>query len=130
MFPILLPLRYQFFSLINLYVTVGLHNISSPDDHTVEFAGEDGLFSVVIHENYNYFTNENDIAIITLNRKVTFNQFVRPICLLSVAEDKGFVSSMENTTVFIAGRLLISLYLLQYQLFFVVENLKDGEGII
>ena len=34
-----------------------------------------------IHENYSSVTHENDIALITLAEDVTFNEYIRPICL-------------------------------------------------
>ena len=67
--------------------------------------GKNGPLSVLIHENYNTRTLENDIAIITLDRKVSFTQFIRPICLPSLdPNQKSSVSSKyEGKTVNIAG---------------------------
>lgn len=86
----------------NIFFTVGLHNKSSPDNHTIRFSRDDGLLSVVIHEHYNWETIENDIALITLNRKVSFNQFVRPICLL-LPTNFNSMNPFDGEPVFIAG---------------------------
>ncbi|KAJ8928423.1 hypothetical protein NQ314_019012, partial [Rhamnusium bicolor] len=36
---------------------------------------------IIIHEKFNFFTFQNDIALISLKRKAKFNGFVQPICL-------------------------------------------------
>ena len=90
--------------LHQLIVTVGRHKRNSSDEHSVTFSREEGIFSVAIHEEYNKATVENDIALITLNRKVSFNEYVRPICLLQeVNMGFSFSSLFEGKAVFIAG---------------------------
>ena len=64
------------------FVTLGLHKRSSPSSYTITL-GRSGPLKVIIHKNYAMDTNENDIAIINLDQKVSFNDHVRPICLPS-----------------------------------------------
>ena len=101
-----------------LTISLGLHNKEEPSPYTVNF-GDTGHLSVFIHEKYNQITLENDIALITLNRKVAFNEYVRPICLpemeitneehqkddnhQSASEHFGNLFFENNTTAHIAG---------------------------
>jgi Trypsin len=58
-------------------VVLGKHSLS--DVSTAERYVRVKQFSV--HENYSSVTHENDIALITLAEDVTFNEYIRPICL-------------------------------------------------
>ena len=91
--------------LYRFTVSIGLHKIDSYGDQSAKYDGAEGLFSITIHEKYNRTTTENDVALITLNRKVVFNQFVRPICLLQKAENDAN-KTFEGETVFIAGEIM------------------------
>lgn len=53
------------------------------------------IANVKQHEEYDTQTNENDIAIITLNGRADFGISIRPICLPS-AGDGNFVNQRGN----------------------------------
>ncbi len=86
-------------------VTLGLHKKSSPHPHTLKF-GEAAPLIVVLHEGYDPATLVNDVAIIVLDRKVQFNQYIQPICLPLLL---GSPLSFENKIARIAGILICKL---------------------
>ena len=65
-------------------VTLGEHNIRQDNDtaspETVNIA------NITTHGEYNRRNQNNDIAVITLERDITFNQGIRPVCLPSTSE--------------------------------------------
>lgn len=44
-----------------------------------------GVQSITIHPNYNSTLYNNDICLMKLNQPVTFNNYIKPICLASNA---------------------------------------------
>ena len=94
-------------NLHRLIVTVGRYKTSSPEEQTVAFDGAKGHFSVMIHETYHAETLEDNIALIILNRKVSFNDYIRPICLLSPAAVSNITKTalLEGETAYIAGSI-------------------------
>ncbi|XP_063067207.1 prostasin [Engraulis encrasicolus] len=36
---------------------------------------------IIVHENYDFFTTENDIALLQLSSSVTFTNYIQPVCL-------------------------------------------------
>ncbi|XP_034262097.2 acrosin-like [Pantherophis guttatus] len=71
-------------------IVVGATDLSKlPDDvqtHTVS--------KVVLHQDYNPLTEENDIALIKLDSPVTFNDYVQPACLprVTMGSETNFTS--------------------------------------
>uniref|UniRef100_A0A670ZMC1 Peptidase S1 domain-containing protein n=1 Tax=Pseudonaja textilis TaxID=8673 RepID=A0A670ZMC1_PSETE len=71
-------------------IVVGATDLSKlPDDvqiHTVS--------KVVLHQDYNPLTEENDIALIELDSPVTFNDYVQPACLprVTMGSETNFTS--------------------------------------
>ena len=68
--------EHQFHSVA---VTLGLYDKRS-SQHAVQF-GDSDFLTVSIHEKYNNATSENDLALVKFDRKVEFNDYIRPICL-------------------------------------------------
>ena len=64
-------------------VTLGEHNIKEDNDkaspETLNIA------NITTHGEYNGRNQNNDIAVITLERDITFNQGIRPVCLPSTS---------------------------------------------
>ena len=74
-------LSFQFvisFKMDQIKVKVGEYNFNEAGD-TLDSTFN--LASMKYHENYNTKTYENDIAILKLERPVTFSRSVYPICL-------------------------------------------------
>ncbi|CAL4093248.1 unnamed protein product [Meganyctiphanes norvegica] len=57
-------------------VRLGEHNVTSNDDGAQDFT-----ISRIILDEYSFTTKQNDVALITLDRDVTFNPRIQPICL-------------------------------------------------
>jgi Trypsin len=51
---------------------------------------------VVVHENFNAQTFDNDIALIELDRDLVFNNYVRPICLATVDFPAGSTCAVSG----------------------------------
>lgn len=79
-------------------VSLGLHDKDSLDQHTITFEGN---MTVFIHENYSPTTMANDITLIHLNRKVKFNDNIKPICLPKPLEN--FQSILTDQIAVVAG---------------------------
>ena len=71
-------------------VLLGEHVIGDDDDRASP--EEFKVLNVIKHEHYNRRSYDNDIAIIELEKEVTFNKGISPVCLPSIAssldEDK------------------------------------------
>ena len=94
-------------------IELGLHDTNfSHSQHTDTF-GRDGPLTIFIHEKFNDETLENDIALISLDRNVSFNDYVRPICLAKnwtgiSKQNQGVLLNanyLYNKTVHIAGEV-------------------------
>ncbi|CAL4224843.1 unnamed protein product, partial [Meganyctiphanes norvegica] len=57
-------------------VRLGEHNVTSNDDGAQDFT-----ISRIILSDYSFTTKHNDVALINLDRDVTFNTRIQPICL-------------------------------------------------
>lgn len=52
------------------------------DDQSLESEHSDyEVKRVIKHEGYDWFSRANDIALIELNKNVTFTSFIQPACL-------------------------------------------------
>lgn len=72
----------------NLIVILGAHNLSDPYEAEKEFSKVKKVF---IHGDYVVTTKDHsrftgDLALITLVRTITFNDYIRPICVLKEHE--------------------------------------------
>lgn len=71
------------------------------------------VFKLIIHENYDQYVRENDIALLLLESQVTYNAAILPICLPTqgVLSDskfgKGFVIGFGSTEVELHGSLFL-----------------------
>ncbi|XP_077491181.1 venom protease-like [Amblyomma americanum] len=63
----------------SLTVRLGDHNLVRDDDPVMSV--DIAVVKVERHADFVKRTFENDVAVLTLERPVTFNQFVRPVCL-------------------------------------------------
>lgn len=61
-----------------LTVVAGLHTRSRPDAQRAQRKAVANIFN---HEQYNEYTNENDVAIIRLSSPVTLTSYVNIACL-------------------------------------------------
>ncbi|XP_043098616.1 serine protease 27-like [Puntigrus tetrazona] len=50
--------------------------------------------TIVVHSAYNSATNDNDIALLRLSSTVTFNDYIRPVCL--AAQNSVFISGTSS----------------------------------
>ena len=92
--------RFSYFSRFKqdqIKVKVGEYNFNEAGD-TLDSTY--ALASMKYHENYNTKTFENDIAILKLERPVTFSKSVYPICLPPSGE------TFANKRAFVIGKLL------------------------
>ncbi|CAB4056587.1 unnamed protein product [Lepeophtheirus salmonis] len=64
-------------SLDLVYVYVGAHNLSNMDKHSRIYRSS----SVILHEDYNERTFENDIGLVELPVSLLFSPSVQPVCL-------------------------------------------------
>uniref|UniRef100_A0A2A4IWA2 Peptidase S1 domain-containing protein n=1 Tax=Heliothis virescens TaxID=7102 RepID=A0A2A4IWA2_HELVI len=81
----------------DIVVKVGVHNLNDwSDDITVTRT----LMTAAIHDSFNPATLQNDILIFTLNKRVTFNTYIRPACLWGDDTDQ---SRVVGATGIVAG---------------------------
>ncbi|KAG1942561.1 serine protease 33-like [Pimephales promelas] len=52
------------------------------------------VVTIIIHPSYNSDTNDNDIALLRLSSTVTFNDYIRPVCLAAL--NSGFPSGTSS----------------------------------
>ncbi|KAM5340663.1 transmembrane protease serine 11D [Glossophaga mutica] len=81
----------------NMWILTAAHcfrSNSSPDRWTATFGVSTtfpketaGINTILIHNNYNSGTHENDIAVVKLSRPVTFNNDIRMVCLPEAAQN-------------------------------------------
>ncbi|XP_030649802.1 prostasin-like, partial [Chanos chanos] len=73
-------------------IHLGLQNqqAANPNEMTLEIS------QLVLHENYDQYTKDNDIALLRLSRPVTFTDYVRPVCL---AASNSSIKTGTNTWV-------------------------------
>ena len=58
-------------------VRLGEYEFSKASNYRRDFAVD----TIFVHEDYNRRTHQNDIALIRLKEKATFNDIIWPICL-------------------------------------------------
>nr|XP_021189502.2 serine protease gd isoform X1 [Helicoverpa armigera] len=81
----------------DIVVKVGVHNLNDwSDDITVTRT----LMTAAIHDAFNPATLQNDILIATMNKRVTFNTYIRPACLWGDDTDQ---SRVVGATGIVAG---------------------------
>ena len=73
-----------------VFFRVGAHDFSSPDGDVVAF----GVTDIFMHENYDDFTLENDIALCKLDATITFTENVQPACPPAAGND--YVGAMAS----------------------------------
>uniref|UniRef100_A0A8C2FCE4 chymotrypsin n=1 Tax=Cyprinus carpio TaxID=7962 RepID=A0A8C2FCE4_CYPCA len=52
------------------------------------------VVSIIVHPSYNSQTSDNDIALIHLSSTVTFNDYIKPVCL--AAQNSAFPSGTSS----------------------------------
>ncbi|KAF4073797.1 hypothetical protein AMELA_G00247520 [Ameiurus melas] len=72
-------------------VRVGLTKLS---DAGTEYEWE----NIIIHPNYNTSSLQNDIALIKLKKAITFNNNVRPVCLMEAEKEARFLGKKCTVT--------------------------------
>lgn len=81
------------FSINNIFVRLGEYDFTKTNDNSPR---NFDVIEIKMHERYNTNTQENDIALAKLDRVVTFNQFIKPVCLpppgKSFAGTRGYVT--------------------------------------
>ncbi|KAJ8711113.1 hypothetical protein PYW07_008355 [Mythimna separata] len=81
-------------SIKDIVVKVGVHHLNDwSDDITVTRA----LEAATIHEAYNPLTLQNDILVLTLDKSVRFNQYIRPACLWAGNTDLSLIVGRSGT---------------------------------
>ncbi|GAB0087376.1 serine protease snake-like [Sergentomyia squamirostris] len=68
-------------------IRLGEHNLESDKDN--DAVKDYGIEQVIIHPQYRSQTVYNDIALVRLNRTVTFSKFIKPVCLNNKEESDG-----------------------------------------
>ncbi|XP_064084517.1 clotting factor G beta subunit-like [Macrobrachium nipponense] len=90
------------FSPNEIFVRLGEYDFSNTGDNR---PSDFNVAEVRMHERYNSNTQENDIALVRLDRVVAFNEFIKPVCLppegRSFAGLNGFVTGWG--TIFSGG---------------------------
>uniref|UniRef100_T1PGF7 Trypsin n=1 Tax=Musca domestica TaxID=7370 RepID=T1PGF7_MUSDO len=99
------------------FVFLGVANFSNPEE--MQQAVKVNIKKVHIHDDYSLLSAYNDIAVLELERPVTFNEFVYPACLNTDPTDPGpdvqhWVSAWGSVTV---GSNVFSNILLKIPLF-------------
>ncbi|XP_076042129.1 brachyurin-like [Oratosquilla oratoria] len=80
----------------SVHVTLGAHNLQKYEPSQVTLTSYD-FFE---HENWVSFLLKNDIALVKLPQKVTFNEYIQPVCLPSKSD---MSDTMEGETVTATG---------------------------
>jgi hypothetical protein len=75
------------FSKDDLKVSVGAHNSCKWDAKSTIFS----VKNIFTHPNYNKETNFADIMLLKLIMRITFNKFVRPICLPKLGNFQNYI---------------------------------------
>ncbi|KAJ8712725.1 hypothetical protein PYW08_008029 [Mythimna loreyi] len=81
----------------NIVVKLGVHNLNDWNDEITETRA---LQAATVHEEYNPNTLQNDIVLLTLDKAVRFNHFIRPACLWAGNTDLSLVVGKNG---FVAG---------------------------
>lgn len=81
-------------SMSTLTVYLGKQTLNGPNPNQIAR----GVKQVILHPNYNSATQDNDIALLSLNSSVTFTNYIRPVCLAGQSS-----SFADNTNCWITG---------------------------
>ncbi|KAM4531591.1 polyserase-2-like [Odontesthes bonariensis] len=82
-------ISFPAFLLPGLTLTLGRQSQAGPNPNEVTR----GLSGFIIHPNYNFRTNENDLAMLRLSAPVNFTNFIAPVCL--AATNSSFHSGVD-----------------------------------
>ena len=63
----------------NMTVVLGLESMSGPNLNNVSKA----IDKIIVHPMYNFFDNDNDMALLKLLSPVNFTNYIQPVCLAS-----------------------------------------------
>ncbi|XP_034001435.1 tryptase-like [Trematomus bernacchii] len=63
----------------NMMVVLGLESMSGPNLNNVSKA----IDKIIVHPMYNFFDNDNDMALLKLSSPVNFTNYIQPVCLAS-----------------------------------------------
>ncbi|BET01654.1 serine protease [Nesidiocoris tenuis] len=81
-----------------LIVRVGEYDFRTSNDSQV---ADFGVARLVVHEEYDTGTYENDIALLRLKEPITYGIYVQPVCLPTRKQD--LENDFRNTTAVVAG---------------------------
>lgn len=96
---------FRSFTKDDLKVSVGGHNSCKWDAKTTIFSVD----SIFPHPSYDNQTNFADIMLVKLIMSITFNQFVRPICLPKLGIIYNFEVFVYTIYIFVTDLILIKL---------------------
>lgn len=77
-----------------IFLKLGAHDLEDSYEDTVETRQ---VSKIKVHENNDGYTN--DIAILVMDRPVTFTEYIRPVCLWSTDSDQKHVDGKQGTVV-------------------------------
>ncbi|XP_034001432.1 transmembrane protease serine 3-like isoform X2 [Trematomus bernacchii] len=69
----------SFYNPLTMTVVLGLESMSGPNLNNVSKA----IDKIIVHPMYNFFDNDNDMALLKLSSPVNFTDYIQPVCLAS-----------------------------------------------
>ncbi|XP_022248470.1 complement factor B-like [Limulus polyphemus] len=92
------PKKVEYLVPANVTVKLGLLDIRNSSD-LKEFEVTD----IRLHEKFNYTTYDHDIALLKLSRPITYERFIRPVCLPPVVIPENSTLYETGQSAFVTG---------------------------